>query len=58
MDIDVEAVTDSVPKRVVLDAASPNTHGKELIEFVRDVGMVVLQNQVINAEGEVLSEPR
>ena len=36
MDTDVEAVADSVPKRVT---ASPNTHGKE---FDRDIGMVVL----------------
>ena len=35
-DIDLEAVADSVPKRVTLDTAPPNTHGKELIEFVRD----------------------
>ena len=37
----IETVADSVPKIVILDIASPNTHGKELIEFVRDVGMVV-----------------
>ena len=37
VDIDIEAVADSVPKRVILDATSPNSHGKELIEFVRDV---------------------
>ena len=45
MDIDIEEVADSVPKRVILDAASPNTHGKELIEFVRDVRMVVLNGR-------------
>ena len=45
VDIDIEAVADSVPKRVILDTASPNTHGKELIEFVRDVGMVVLNGR-------------
>ena len=45
MDINIEAVTDCVPKRVILDAASPNTHGKELIEFVSDVGMVVLNSR-------------
>ena len=45
VDIDIEAVVDSVPKGVILDAASPNTHGKELIEFVRDVGMVVLNGR-------------
>ena len=44
-DIDLEAVADSVPKRVTLDTAPPNTHGKELIEFVRDVGMVVLNGR-------------
>ena len=45
MDINIEAVVDSVPKGVILDAASPNTHDKELIEFVRDVGMVVLNGR-------------
>ena len=45
MDIDIEAVADSIPKRVILDVASPITHGKELNEFVRDVGMVVLNGR-------------
>ena len=38
--INIEVASDSVPKRVILDAAFPITLGKELIEFVRDVGMV------------------
>ena len=39
------AVSDSVPNREILDTAPPNTHGKELIEFLRDVGMVILNGR-------------
>ena len=45
MDTDIETVSDSVPNREILDTAPPNTHGKELIEFLRDVGMVILNGR-------------
>ena len=45
MDTDIEFVPDSLPNRVIVDTAAPNTHGKELIDFLRDVGMVVLNGR-------------
>ena len=45
VDTDIETVSDSVPNREILDTAPPNTHGKELIEFLRDVGMVILNGR-------------
>ena len=45
VDTDIEFVPDSLPNRVIIDTATPNTHGRELIDFLKDVGMVVLNGR-------------
>ena len=38
MDTNIEFVPDFLPNRAIIDTAVPNTHGREFIDFLRDVG--------------------
>jgi len=38
VDTNIEFVPDFLPNRAIIDTAVPNTHGREFIDFLRDVG--------------------